>query len=125
MRGLIGLIIVLLIVFASYKMFFTQLQSAGGAAPARTIDVAGVKNDLLAIAQAERLYQAEHSSYATLDQLSSSGAMALSKAGRDGYTYQADTSASGFRIVAQCPSAANPGCTNYAIDETMEIRPLP
>jgi hypothetical protein len=125
MRSLIGLLLALLIVFATYKLFFNQLQSTGGASPARSIDVAGVKNDLVAIAQAERIYQVEHSSYATLEQLVSSGAMALAKPGRNGYTYEAEPSDTTFRIVAHCPVGANPGCSSYAVDETMDVRPLP
>ncbi len=121
MRSLVGLIITLLIVFGTYKLFFAQLQSTGSAAPAHTIDVAGVKNDLVSIAQAERIYQAEHSAYGTLDQLTSSGAMSMSKTGRDGYTYEAEASATSFRVVAHCPAAASPGCSNYAIDDSMTI----
>ena len=125
MRSLVGLVITLLIVFGTYKLFFAQLQSTGSAAPARAIDVVGVKNDLVALAQAERIYQVEHNSYATLEQLNSSGAMTLAKTGRDGYSYEAEPADNGFRIVARCPAAANPGCSNYAIDQNMELRPLP
>jgi hypothetical protein len=125
MRSLIGLIITLAIVFASYKLFFTQLQSTGSSAPARSIDVVGVKNDLVGIAQAERMYQAEHNSYATLEQLNSSGTMSMKKTERDGYTYEAQPSGDSFRVVAHCPAADNPGCSNYAIDETMDVRPAP
>jgi hypothetical protein len=125
MRSLIGLILTLLIVFGTYKLFFAQLQSTGSAAPTRTVDVAGVKNDLVSIAQAERIYQAEHSTYTTLDQLTSSGAMSMAKTGRDGYTYDVDASATSFRVVAHCPAAANPGCSNYAIDNSMTITVLP
>ncbi|MGD0964034.1 MAG: hypothetical protein ABSA57_09065 [Candidatus Acidiferrales bacterium] len=125
MRSVVGLLLTLLIVFGTYKLFFAQLQSTGSAAPTRTIDVAGVKNDLVSIAQSERVYQAEHSTYGTLDQLTSSGAMSMEKKSRDGYTYQAELSASGFRVVAYCPVAANPGCSNYVIDDTMAISTLP
>jgi len=125
MRSLIGLFLVLLIVFGAYKLFFAQLQSTGSAAPQRTVDVVGVKNDLIAIAQAERIYQAEHSAYGTLDQLTSSGAMSMAKSGRDGYTYDAEASGNSFRVVAHCPATTNPGCSNYQIDETMDVRTLP
>jgi hypothetical protein len=125
MRSLVGLVMTLLIVFVGYKLVFTQLQSTGSAAPARSIDVAGVKGDLISIAQAERIYQAQQNTYGTLDQLTSSGAMSMIKTGRDGYTYEAEASASSFRVVAHCPAAANPGCSNYAIDDTMEVRATP
>jgi hypothetical protein len=125
MRSLVGLLLTLLIIFGAYKLFFAQLQSTGSAAPARTIDVTGVKNDLVSIAQSERIYQTQHASYGTLDQLTSSGAMSMAKTGRDGYTYSVDATASSFRVVAQCPAAANPGCSNYAIDDSMTITTLP
>lgn len=125
MRSLVGLIFALAIVFVTYKLFFSELQSTGSAAPARAIDVVGVKNDLIAIAQAERVYQVEHSSYGTLEQLTTSGAMSMSKTGRGGYAYDVDAATDRFQVVAHCPAAANPGCSNYAIDETMQVRTIP
>jgi hypothetical protein len=123
--GIVGLIVVALIAGLTYKYYFLQGQSAGVTTPRQTIDVVGVKNDLVAIGQAERLYQAEHGSYASLDDLVSSGAMSMKKTGRGGYTYEADTSADGFRITAHCPSDTAPGCTSYAIDQTMEVQNAP
>lgn len=125
MRSLLSLVVVLAIVFISYKLYFSQLKSAtGSAAPASTIEATGVKNDLIAIGQAERMYQAEHGSYATLDQLNSSGAMSVAKTGREGYSYAVDSSENSFRAEARC-SATVAGCVSYGIDETMEIRAIP
>jgi uncharacterized protein YpmB len=125
MGRVLGLLIVMVIVALSYKLYFSHLRSTGTGSPAQAINVVGVKNDLVAIAQAERAYQAEHGSYASLDQLTSSGAMTMIKSGRDGYTYDVETSSGGFRAVAHCPAATSPGCTNWAVDQTMEIRPAP
>jgi competence protein ComGC len=124
-RSLIGLVIVLLIVFVGYKLYLSQIRYASGTTPSRTIDVVGVKSDLLAIGQAERLYQVQHNSYGTLDQLVSSGAMSMAKSGRDGYTYEVETSGNSFRVIAHCPAASSPGCTNYAVDETMDVHVVP
>jgi len=93
------------------------------ATPMQTIDTVGVKNDLIGIAQAERVYQIDHNSYASLDELVSSGALTMRKTGRDGYTYDAQTSDSTFRVIAHCPAATSPGCTSFVIDDTMEIQP--
>lgn len=124
--SLAGLLIVAAIAGLIYKFYFSQgPQSAAVANPVQTIDVVGVKNDLLGIAQAERMYQAEHSSYGSLDDLVSSGAMTMKKSGRDGYTYESEVSTDSFRIIAHCPSATVPGCTNYAVDQTMEIQSAP
>ncbi len=129
MRGLgsvLGLLLVVLIGGLTYKFYFEKSASVSSAsAPAQTIDVMGVKNDLLSIAQAERIYQAEHGAYGSMDDLVSSGALSLRKSGRDGYTYDVNTSADGFQIVAQCPAATDPGCASYSIDQTLEIQAAP
>ncbi|HXX20230.1 MAG TPA: hypothetical protein VEJ46_12580 [Candidatus Acidoferrum sp.] len=124
--SLLGLLIVAAIAGLIYKYYFSQRpESAAVANPVQTIDVVGVKNDLIGIAQAERMYQAQNGSYGSLDELASSGAMTIKKSGRDGYTYEAEVSPDGFRIVAHCPSATIPGCTSYAVDQTMEVQPAP
>ena len=124
--GMIGLVVTLLIGGLIYKFYFTQSSAGTGAAtPTQTIDVVCAKSDLLAIAQSERVYQAEHGSYASLDELVSSGAMSMAKPGRDGYTYDVETSADSFNVVAHCPAATSPGCTNFTVDQTMEIRATP
>jgi hypothetical protein len=69
------------------------------------------------------MYLTDHSSYASLDELVSSGALTMEKTGRDGYTYDAQPSDSTFRVIAHCPAATNPGCTSFVIDQTMQIQP--
>lgn len=125
MGRVLGLLVVGVIVALSYKLYFSHLQSIGTGSPAQAINVVGVKNDLIAIAQAERAYQAEHGSYASLDQLTSGGAMTMVKSGRDGYSYDVETSSAGFRAVAHCPASASLGCTNWVVDQNMEVRPAP
>jgi hypothetical protein len=127
MRSLLGLLAVALIAVLAYKYYFSQMQSSGTgtATPAQAIDVGGVKNDLLGIAQAERAYQVEHGSYASLDELTTSGALTMKKTGRDGYTYDVQTSDSSFRAVAHCPAATTPGCTSFAVDPSMEVQAAP
>jgi len=125
MRAVLGIAAVLVaaaIMLFVYKNSLTQSQAAGAATPRQTIDVVGVKNDLLAIAQAERAYQVEHGSVGSLDELVSSGAMSMKKSGRDGYTYDVESSGDGFRVTAHCPSSLA-GCTNYMVDQSMEVRP--
>jgi hypothetical protein len=122
--SIISILVVAVIGLLVYKFYFTQSSSTGAATPAQTINVVGVKNDLLAIAQAERNYQAEHNSIASLDELVSSGEMSIKKTGRDGYTYDVESSGDGFRVTARC-SATAAGCTNYLVDQTMEVRAAP
>ena len=122
--GIAALLIGAAVMLFIYKNSLTQSQAAGAGTPAQTINVVGVKNDLLAIAQAERVYQAEHSSVGSLDELVSSGAMSMKKTGRDGYTYEVAPAGDGFRVTARC-SAAAAGCTNYTVDQSMEVRAEP
>ncbi|MGH9717449.1 MAG: hypothetical protein ACRD4R_12090 [Candidatus Acidiferrales bacterium] len=124
--SLAGLLIVALIAALTYKFYFSKSPAASGAeTPAQTINVVGVKSDLLAIGQAERLYQAEHGSYGSIDDLVSSGAMSFRRAGRDGYTYGVNASTDSFQAIAHCPIDTRPGCTSYSIDQTMEIQDAP
>ena len=127
MRSMLGLLVVAVIALLTYKYYFSTMNAAGAgvATPMQTIDTVGVKNDLIGIAQAERVYQIDHNSYASLDELVSSGALTMRKTGRDGYTYDAQTSDSTFRVIAHCPAATSPGCTSFVIDDTMEIQPTP
>jgi hypothetical protein len=125
MRAVLGLAALLIgaaVTLYIYKTQLTASQAAGAATPAQTINVVGVKNDLISIAQAERAYQAEHNSVASLDDLVSSGEMSMRKTGRDGYTYGVEASGDGFRVTARCAVA---GCTNYVVDQSMEVRSEP
>jgi hypothetical protein len=125
MRSVLSLVVVAAIVLLSYKFYFSKMQAEGTGNPVRTIDVVGVKNDLLAIGEAERIYQAQHGSYASFDELVSSGGVTMRKAGRDGYTYDVETSTDSFRVVAHCPTATQPGCVNYSVDQSMEVQAAP
>jgi hypothetical protein len=129
MRGIfsmISLLVVALIAGLVYKFYFTQSGSGTEVrTPTQTIDTIGVKNDLVSIGQAERIYQAQHSSYGSIDDLVSSGAMALKKSGRDGYIYDVQFSTDSFRVTAACPAATSPGCTNYSIDQNMDVQSGP
>ena len=122
MKSLAGLLIVALLAALVYKYYFSSLQSAGTGTPAQTIDIVGVKNDLLGIAQAERAHQAEHGSYASLEELISSGELTMKRTGRNGYTYSVETSDQSFRAIAHCPMRPSPGCSNYAVDQSMEVQ---
>lgn len=126
MRGLAGLLITALIVVLGYWYFVSKTQSSGvPGTPAQVISTVGVQNDLLSIAQAERIYRAGHGSYASLDELYSSGALAAKKSGRAGYTYSAETSSDGFTVTARCDAAAVPGCSSFSVDQSMQVQQVP
>jgi hypothetical protein len=128
MRGLgsvIGLLVVALIAAMVYKYFLISGQSAGVTTPVQTIDAAGAQNDLIAIAQAERSYQAENGRYASLDELVSDGAIEMRKPSREGYAYEVDVSDQNFVAMARCTSPPLPGCHNYSVDQTLTVQVVP
>jgi hypothetical protein len=125
MRGMAGMLVVLVLSLLIYKFYFTAGQQAlGPTAPTQAIDMIGVKQDLISIGEAERIYQTQHDTYGSLDDLVSSGSMAYKRSGRQGYTYDAETSTDSFRITARCTDPPMPGCMNFAIDQTMQITNL-
>jgi hypothetical protein len=124
-RSLAGILVVALISVMAYRMYFSKLQSSETGTPVETISAVGVKNDLIAIAQVERAYQAEHGSYGSLEELKAAGAMTMLRDGRDGYSYDVETTASGFHVLAKCSPAMNPGCSNWIVDQSMEVQPAP
>jgi hypothetical protein len=86
--------------------------------------------DLHAIAQAERMHFAQNGSYASLDELISSGTMNISAGGRDGYTYAVETSPTGFLVTAthpDIPAGVVPGSARIhyptvTVDQNMQVR---
>ncbi|HTQ86778.1 MAG TPA: hypothetical protein VMI93_11245 [Candidatus Solibacter sp.] len=127
MRALVGLLVVLVIGYFIYRGFITQTlpKEEGGSTPVSSISVTGVKNDLIAIAQAERAYFAEHGSYASMGDLTSSGAMTMTRSGRDGYTYSVDTQPGAFTVTARYSGPMTPKPSSFTIDQSMEVHAIP
>jgi hypothetical protein len=123
MRKAAGLVSVLIVLAFGYYMLKTQLQHLpGGAPPRQVIDVAGVKMDLVAIAQAERMYLASHGSYASLDQLHQEGSLSFTGSSHRGYSYAADVDdGQRFRITAVPSDPAKQGWPTLAIDQSMQV----
>jgi hypothetical protein len=126
MRPLVSVLLVALISLVAYRLFLSKAVGPGtGATPQQTIDAVGAKNDLLSIAQAERTYFPEHGSYASFDQLVSSGALSMKRPSRAGYSYSVETSATGFTVSAKCITPPSQPCTSYAVDQNMEVHAVP
>ena len=123
MRALVALLIAVVLVLAAYRFYFTRSQPAGsGTVPTQAISITGVKNDLVAIAQAERAYFANQGAYARLDELISGGALKLTKSSRDGYTYSVEVVGNGFIATARYQGPAGLRYPTITIDQTMQIR---
>jgi hypothetical protein len=125
MRGLMGSLVTALIVVLGYWLYASKMQSKGApGTPAQAISSVGVQSDLLSIAQAERIYWAGHGSYASLDELYSSGTLASRKSGRAGYSYSAETSSDNFTVTARCNPSVIPACSSFSIDQSMQVQPI-
>ncbi len=118
--GILGLVIALAIAIFLFKTEFST-GPTGGAPPKQVIDTTGVRNDLIAIAQAERLYQANHGNYASIDQLQQDGGIAFSGANRRGYNYVAQVDGEHFHVTASPADPSKQGWPTYTVDETMQI----
>jgi hypothetical protein len=126
--GFIALILVAGIVMYLYMRNTIAVTPGvdGKATPQATIDITGVKNDLNAIAQAERRYWATNSKYVSIDDLRSNGDISMSKNGRGQYEYSAVYSDNNFRIVATYNGEPVSGVPHsLSIDESMNLREGP
>jgi len=96
-----------------------------GTAPTQAISLTGVRTDLLQIAQAERGYIAQNGHCASLDELTSSNSLSMSRPERDGYSYSVECSGGDFSVTARHAPAAAGSPIRYptlAIDQSMQVR---
>ena len=129
MKGLIGLLVTAAIGLGIYMYTLKQAAPGAGMVATQNISVVGVKNDLVAIAQAERMYYTQNGSYTDLPTLASSGTMNITRTSRDGYSYSVAPSGNTFTVTAiyAAPPVENPaGVTpphfpTFTIDQTMEV----
>ena len=119
--SILGLVIVVAIIWFVVKSQFSQ-GPTGAQPPAETINVVGVKSDLLGIGQAERVYMASHGSYASVEELQQDGALTFSGANRRGYNYTAEVDdGQHFKVTATPSDPAKAGWPTLSIDETMQV----
>jgi hypothetical protein len=125
----LGILLAALIGLGAWLYFLKQAAPVPGGVATQAISTTAVEMDLNSIAQAERLYFAQNGSYADLDQLVSSGALAVSRAGRDGYTYDLKASGAGFTVTARHPDmpvnvkgAVPLHYPALSVDQSMQIR---
>ena len=126
MRGMMGFVALLIALGLGLFIYRSQFTGPGDVTqgtgnPRAAIDITGVKNDLLGMAQAERIYWATNSRYASLEDLQASGELAIDpKRGRDGYSYSANHSEQAFTITATYSGPAGHMPT-ISIDHNMQI----
>jgi hypothetical protein len=96
--------------------------AAGTNAPQATINITGVRNDLMSIAAAERRYLASEGKYVSLDELISSNYITVARQ-RPPYSYAVQIGAGGFRVVATRSGEGASGMpAQLSVDENMEFQ---
>jgi hypothetical protein len=121
--GLLGLIVTLLIGQFVYRSYVAVPEGASlGTDNIRAVaDVVGVKNDLLAMANAERAYMALNGRYAPLEDLFANGDLLVDpKRERQGYVYSAQVSDTRFLITAMYTGQAA-GMPTLSINDSMQL----
>jgi hypothetical protein len=118
--GFAGLLMTAGIIFyLTTKQAETVSQVGGGGTVQSAAVLTGVRGDLLSIANAERQFNTQEGRYGSFDEMVSSHYIAI-KNERPPYSYDVQTTASGFRVTATRSGPGGPA--QLWIDETMEIQ---
>jgi hypothetical protein len=125
MRRAFGFLSLIIVVGLGAYIYMRQTQgvmSAGSSNPKATVDLIGVRNDLLAIAQAERSHAAMQGSYVSIEALRSQGDLTMTRDSRGPYNYSAEITDSSFRVVATYSGPEGSGMPQtLSVDQTMQV----
>jgi hypothetical protein len=124
MGRVFGFLTLIVVVAVGAYIYMRQTQSvmvAGTSTPTATVDLVGVKNDLLAIAQAERSHGALHGHFVSIDELRSQGDLNMPRDNRGPYNYSAELGAGDFHIVATYSGPDQGMPKTISIDQSMQI----
>jgi hypothetical protein len=122
--GLLGLVIAMAIGVYLYTRSAKEAATAAGGAgsPRMAIDVNGVRADLVTFGNAEKQEYALEGKYLPFDDLRAKGTY-LPADHRGPFTYSAEISDTGFRIVATYGGDPLPGAPkSLSIDQTMQVQ---
>jgi hypothetical protein len=123
MRALVAILVACAAVFGVYHYYFQKMPTTDeGTAPTQAISLTGVREDLVLIAQAESGFIAQNGHCASLEELTSSNSLAMSRPERDGYSYSIACSGGDFAVTARhAPAPANSPIRypTLAIDQAM------
>jgi len=96
-----------------------QAVTTDGSTPQTTIDLMAARGDLLALARAEQNHFASTGKYVSLDELRTGGEITIPT--RPTWSYAADTSETGFRIMATYSGADPKAPKHMSVDQSMAI----
>ena len=126
MGRMFGFLSAVIVLALGMYVYSRQAQSSSAAAgvnnPRAAINITGVKRDLISIATSERRYYASEGKYASLDELISTNYITVARQ-RPPYTYEIQSSATGFRVVATRSGDDGSGMpAQLSVDENMEFQ---
>ena len=126
MGRVFGFLSVVVVLGVGMYIYSRQAQSSSAAAgansPKAAVNITGLKSDLISIATAERRYYASEGKYASFDELISSNYITVARQ-RPPYSYEVETSSSGFRVVATRSGDNSSGTpARLSVDENMEFQ---
>jgi hypothetical protein len=125
MSRVFSFIAVLITVAAGMYIYMQQSKavSPGGVAgntanPRATIDLAGVKNDMLQFARAEQQHMASEGKYLSLDEMRSGGDSGLPGDSRGSFVYSVDADGTTFTV-----TATYNGVPTEGVPKTLHVGP--
>src|SRR5215470_8490576 len=121
MERSLGFIGIIAVVAVGGYVYVGQIHeiSPNGATPKTTVNVIGVHNDLMAIANAEKRYWVTHAKYAQLEELGSNGDIAVPS--RPDFAYNAVAGDNNFTITATYTGGDPKAPRRITIDEKMDL----
>jgi hypothetical protein len=116
-----GFIMLIVVVGCGAYLYMRQAQAVttDGSTPQTTIDVTAARGDLLALARAEQSHFASTGKYVSLDELRTGGEITIPT--RPAWSYAAETSETGFRIIASYSGADPKAPKRMSVDQSMAI----
>src|SRR5689334_6191958 len=116
-----GFLTLIVVVGAGAYVYTKQMQvvKTVGATAETLVDSVGVRNDLMAIAVAEKRYWVSHGKYAPIDELRINGDIHIPT--RPNYTYSAETSDTGFRVIASYTGGDGKTPKHITVNEAMAM----
>lgn len=122
MARIFGFLALVIAMAVGLYLYARQSQAISESVPGGTLqslpNLAGVKNDLIVIANAERAYMGQQSRYASLEELVAAQYSTIPR-GRPPYSYSVEVSETGFRVIATRSGPGGP--SELSINETMQI----
>src|SRR6476620_6734607 len=112
----------ILVVGCGAYLYMRQAQAVttDGSTPQTTIDLMAARGDLLALARAEQNHFASTGKYVSLDELRTGGEITIPT--RLSYSYSAETSETGFKILATYSGPDPKAPQLMSVDQTMTFK---